>query len=75
MMHDDNLFERAADVVIAGDVATLASMLRDTPGLVFARSAREHRVTLLHYVGANLVEDIGAVRRSMTCCGGTVRRR
>ena len=45
-------------MVIAGDIAMLASMLRDKPGLVFARSAREHRVTLLHYVGANLVEDI-----------------
>ena len=50
-------FERAADAVIAGDVATLDRLLRDDPALSRARSAREHRATLLHYVSANGVEN------------------
>lgn len=50
-------FERAADAVVAGDRATLERLLRDDPGLVRARSDRDHRSTLLHYVSANGVED------------------
>ena len=50
-------FELAADAIAAGDAATLASLLRDHPQLVRARSTRVHRGTLLHYVGANGVED------------------
>lgn len=50
-------FERAADAVVAGDAATLARLLRGDPSLVRARSTREHRSTLLHYVSANGVED------------------
>jgi ankyrin repeat protein len=50
-------FEAAADAVVTGDVARLASLLRGNPGLVRARSARRHRATLLHYVAANGVED------------------
>ena len=57
-MNDEQLFERAADAVVDGDLAVLAAMLRDAPELVRARSARAHGVTLLHYVGANLVDDV-----------------
>jgi hypothetical protein len=49
-------FESAVEAVIAGDVATLESLLRANPELVRARSARPHQATLLHYVAANGVE-------------------
>jgi hypothetical protein len=56
-------FESAVEAVVDGDVATLASLLRDHPELVRDRSARVthfdppmHRATLLHYVAANGVE-------------------
>jgi ankyrin repeat protein len=56
-------FEEAAEAVIAGHVDTLTKLLRDTPDLTRARSARVthfdppvHRATLLHYVAANGVE-------------------
>jgi ankyrin repeat protein len=50
------LFERAADAVAAGDIATLREILDDEPDLVHARSPRSHRCTLLHYTGANGTE-------------------
>ncbi|MGI8618939.1 MAG: hypothetical protein ACR2L6_07590 [Gemmatimonadaceae bacterium] len=50
-------FEQAVDAVVAGDVPALRAMLQDSPGLVQARSTRRHQATLLHYVGANGVED------------------
>ena len=50
-------FEAAADAIIDGDVATLERLLREDPELINARSTREHRSTLLHYVSANGVED------------------
>jgi ankyrin repeat protein len=50
-------FENAVDAVVNGDVATLERMLRADPDLVRARSAREHHAMLLHYAGANGVED------------------
>ena len=50
-------FETAVDAVINGDATTLARLLRDDPELIRARSTRVHRSTLLHYVGANGVED------------------
>ena len=56
-------FESAVEAVVAGDLATLTSLLHDDPALVHARSARVthfdppvHRATLLHYVAANGVE-------------------
>jgi hypothetical protein len=49
-------FETAVEAVVAGDAATLRSMLLETPELVRARSTRRHHATLLHYVGANGVE-------------------
>lgn len=50
-------FELAADAIAAGDTATLERLLRENPGLIRERSTRAHRATLLHYVGANGVED------------------
>ena len=50
-------FEEAVDAVISGDTAALRSLLRDDPELVRARSARRHHCTLLHYLGANGVEN------------------
>src|SRR5437588_467296 len=49
-------FEEAVDAIITGDLATLKRLLRRNPELIRARSTREHRATLLHYVGANAVE-------------------
>ncbi len=49
-------FERAAEAIVAGDLSTLEFLLRKTPALTRARSTREHRATLLHYVAANGVE-------------------
>ena len=53
----ESAFERAADAIIAGDSTTLRQLLRENDGLVRARSTREHRATLLHYVAANGVEN------------------
>jgi ankyrin repeat protein len=49
-------FEAAADAIVAGDEARLQQLLRANPELIRARSTREHRATLLHYVSANGVE-------------------
>ena len=51
-----DLFEQAVDAVVAGDIETLNRLLRAKPMLATARSARPHRCTLLHYLGANGVE-------------------
>lgn len=50
-------FERAADAIVNGDLTTLEKLLTENPELVRARSAREHRSTLLHYISANGIED------------------
>lgn len=50
-------FEAAVEAVIAGDVNTLERLLREHPDLIRARSTRKHHSTLLHYVGANGIED------------------
>jgi ankyrin repeat protein len=50
-------FEAAVDAIVSGDSATLGKLLNENPELVRARSTREHRSTLLHYVSANGVED------------------
>ena len=49
-------FERAADAIVSGDIATLEKLLRDHPDLIRATSTRSHQATLLHYVAANGVE-------------------
>jgi ankyrin repeat protein len=50
-------FETAVEAIISGDLETLKRMLYSNPELIRARSTREHGATLLHYVGANAVED------------------
>ena len=50
-------FEAAVEAVVAGDLVTLRTMLRDDPELIRARSTRRHHSPLLHYVAANGVEQ------------------
>ncbi|MGJ5818646.1 ankyrin repeat domain-containing protein [Paludibaculum fermentans] len=50
-------FEQAVEAVISGDLATLQRLLAEDPSLVHARSPRVHGAMLLHYVGANGVEN------------------
>lgn len=50
-------FEEAVDAIVSGDLAGLEKLLSENPDLVRARSTREHRSTLLHYVSANGIED------------------
>ena len=50
-------FEAAADAIVDGDGNGLRRMLQADPDLVRARSLRVHHSTLLHYVGANGIED------------------
>lgn len=50
-------FEAAVDAIVRGDVDALAQRLRRDPELIGARSTRTHHSTLLHYVGANGVEE------------------
>jgi ankyrin repeat protein len=50
-------FEMAADAIVNGDLATLERLVLEDPELIRARSTREHRSTLLHYVSANGIED------------------
>jgi hypothetical protein len=52
----ESRFEAAADAIVSGDIGTLQRLLREEPGLIRARSRREHGATLLHYVSANGVE-------------------
>lgn len=50
-------FESAVDAMVSGDLAMLEKLLNEHPTLATARSTREHRATLLHYVSANGVEN------------------
>ena len=50
-------FEAAAEAIVNGDAAALKTLLRENPELIRARSTREHRAMLLHYVAANGVEN------------------
>lgn len=50
-------FEQAVEAIVGGDLERLEALLAANPGLVHARSDREHRATLLHYVAANGVEN------------------
>ncbi len=50
-------FEFAADAIVTGDAARLKSLLGESPELIRERSTRMHRATLLHYLGANGVEN------------------
>ncbi len=55
------VFEAAVDAIVQGDAARLGRLLQSHPGLARARSTRDHRSTLLHYVSANGVEDFRQV--------------
>ena len=50
-------FETAAQAVVDGDLAMVERLLLAEPALARARSTREHRATLLHYIGANGLEN------------------
>ena len=50
-------FEEAVQAVVGGDAETLKALLAEDPDFTHARSTREHKATLLHYVGANGVES------------------
>ena len=52
-----SLFETTVDAIVSGDLPKLQKLLARNPDLVRARSTRDHRSTLLHYVSANGVED------------------
>jgi WD40 repeat protein len=58
------LFEAAVDAIVAGDADTLQRLLRARPELARARSLRDHRSTLLHYISANGVEDFRQITPS-----------
>jgi hypothetical protein len=49
-------FEAAATAIIRGELGNVRELLGRYPELIRARSMREHRATLLHYVSANGVE-------------------
>ena len=51
------LFEEAANAVTSGDIETLRRLLDRAADLIHARSPRPHRAMLIHYVGANGVEE------------------
>ncbi|HLN28696.1 MAG TPA: hypothetical protein VK395_13210, partial [Gemmataceae bacterium] len=50
-------FESAAEAIVTGDVPALERLLRENSKLIRARSTREHRANLLHYISANGVES------------------
>lgn len=50
-------FENAVDLVVDGKLDELAKLLAAFPNLVHVRSTRRHHASLLHYIGANGVEN------------------
>jgi hypothetical protein len=52
----DRDFERAADAIVDGDLATLQQLLATRPELARARSTYGHHQTLLQHVAANGIE-------------------
>jgi Ankyrin repeats (3 copies) len=52
----ESQFESAVDAIVGGDARAVERLLLENPRLIRARSAREHRATLLHYVAANGIE-------------------
>lgn len=50
-------FERTVDLVVCGDLDALRRAIAQRPALVRARSTKRHHCTLLHYLGANGVEQ------------------
>jgi hypothetical protein len=51
------IFEQATDAIVRGDLPVLSLLLQRHPTLIHARSTREHKATLLHYVSANGMEN------------------
>lgn len=56
-VHSDEVFERAIDTMLAGDLVALKDLVATSPNLVRNRSSYGHQATLLHYAGANGVES------------------
>ena len=54
-------FEAAIDAIVTGRLRDVVTLLDSDPALIRARSTRNHRSTLLHYVAANGVEDFRQV--------------
>ncbi len=50
-------FERAVNTMLAGDLASLKTMIAARPELLYERSQYGHGATLLHYTGTNGVES------------------
>jgi hypothetical protein len=50
-------FSQAVQAIITGDEDLLTQLLRAQPALVRERAVAPHQATLLHYLGANGVED------------------
>ncbi|WP_338870286.1 hypothetical protein WBJ53_22355 [Spirosoma sp. SC4-14] len=51
------LFESAIEAIIRGNITQLEALLFNNPALVQMRSMRIHKATLLHYLGANGIEN------------------
>jgi hypothetical protein len=51
------LFEQAVDAIVSGEEDALRALLLADPSLIHARSTRPHGAALIHYCGANGVED------------------
>ena len=49
-------FEKAVDTLLAGDLASLKTQIKEQPDLLQLRSTYGHQATLLHYAGSNGVE-------------------
>lgn len=54
--HPSLLFEQAAEAIVSGNHNVLQRLLQRHPELIKARSRRQHRSTLLHYIAANGIE-------------------
>jgi hypothetical protein len=73
-------YEQAADAIVSGDADAVRRLLAEHPSLIHARSTREHRATLLHYVSANGVEgyrqvtpkNIAEITRMLLAAGADV---
>lgn len=51
-------FEETVEAIVSGNEPALRTLLAAHPELIRARSSRKHHGTLLHYLGANGVEDV-----------------
>jgi len=50
------VFEKAVDTLLAGDLASLKTQIKEQSNLLNLRSFYGHQATLLHYAGSNGVE-------------------